>query len=125
MSTNCSTAPVTARTAGAPELMRFSAAASQARSCARVAVAASTSDAAPVAWAARSRRRVATAVAAAAKRAASAGTVGFGHVAGPLVVESGQPAGPDHRRVRNAGDHRHTTQNGARRVLDGPLVGRK
>ena len=73
MSTNWSTASPTARTAGAPSLMCFSAAPSQARSCASVAVAASTSDAAPVACAARSRSRSATAVAAAVNRAASAG----------------------------------------------------
>ncbi len=71
--TNCSTAPTTAPTAGLPSLIRFSAAPIQARSWASVAVVASTSDAAPEALAARSRSRVATAPAAAVKRATSAG----------------------------------------------------
>ncbi len=66
-------APPPRGTAGMPPLMRFSAAPSQARSCASVAVAASTSEAAPVACAARSRSRSATALAAAVNRAASAG----------------------------------------------------
>ena len=57
--------------------MRFSAAPSQARSCASVAVAASTSDAAPVACAARSRSRLATAVAAAREACGLGGAVGF------------------------------------------------
>ena len=55
-------------TAGAPPLICFSAAPSQARSWASEAVAASTSDAAPVACAARSRSRSATAAAAASNR---------------------------------------------------------
>ena len=87
--------------------MRFSAAPSHARSCASVAVAASTSDAAPVAWAARSRSRAATVAAAAVKRAASAGAVGFGDVAGPTSSSrDGSRPGRITGRVLNAGDDR-------------------
>ena len=93
--------------------MRFSAAPSQARSCASVAVAASTSEAAPVAWAARSRSRLATVAAASAKRASFGGAVGFLDV-GAGVVDRGQPARPDHRAVLNTGHDRHTPQHRAR-----------
>ena len=71
ISTNWSIAALTAPTAGAPSLMRFSAAPNQPRSCASVAVAASTSDAAPLALPARSRSRVATVAAASVKRCTS------------------------------------------------------
>ena len=110
---------------GCRSLMCFSAAPSQARSCASVAVAASTSDAAPVACAARSRSRLATAVAAAANRAGFGRAIAFLDVCRRCVVDDGQSAGPDHRRVLNTGDHRDTPQNGARRVLGGRGVGRK
>ena len=85
---------------GDPALMCFSAAPNHARSCASVAVAASTSDAAPVAWAARSRSRVATAPAAAVNRAASAGPFRLVDIGRGLdLVEYRNAAGPDHRSV--------------------------
>ena len=96
-STNWSTASPVARTAGLPSAIRFSAAPSQARSWASMAVAASTSEATPVAAAARSRSRSATAAAAAVKRAASASPVGLGDLATRVeIVQRGQPTGADH-----------------------------
>ena len=103
--------------------MCFSAAPSQARSCASVAVAASTSDAAPVACAARSRSRSATALAAAAKRAVlrrAIGLVDFGRRLG--LIEYRMPAGPDHWAVLDAGDNRNAMQNRASRNVGGLAI---
>ncbi len=116
MSTNWSTAPTTARTAGAPALIRFSAAPSQARSCASVAVAASTSDAEPVASAARSRSRSATAAAAAVNRCASAGRSASARSAVCLPIDLRQRAGPYHRAVSDAGDDGDTRTGRCRAV---------
>lgn len=76
ISTNWSAVATTARTAVMPSAMRLSVADAQARSCARVAVVASTSAAAPVARAARLRSRSATVTEAAAKRSRSPGRSG-------------------------------------------------
>ena len=100
--------------------MCFSAAPSQARSCASVAVAASTSDATPVAWAARSRSRVGHGVgrrgeARGLRRAI--GLVDLGR--GVDVLERREAAGPDHGAVLNPGDDRDALQNGACRRCGG------
>ena len=97
--------------------MCFSAAPSQARSCASVAVAASTSDAAPVAQpvgdglgrrgeAGRLRRAI--------------GLVDFGRRLG--LIEYRMPAGPDHWAVLDTGDNRNAMQNRASRNVGGLAI---
>ncbi len=92
-------------------LIRFSASRSQARSWASAAVVASTSEATPVAWAARSRSRSATAAAAALSRSTSPGRSALGeHIGGGH--RGGRPRSrPDHRGVGDPGHHRNAGQD--------------
>ena len=116
MSANFSTASAVARTAGVPILIHFSDSPSHARSWASCAVAASTSEADPVAWAARSRNRSATAAAAAenrassASRSASATSMALGH-----ELEYRMPARADDRRICDPWDNRNAGEDRAGR----------
>ena len=106
--------------------MRFSAAPSQARSCASVAVAASTSDAAPVACAARSRSRVGDGSGRRGEPGRLSGTVGLVHLGCRLSRRRAPAAGPaGSPAVLDAGDDGDAVQDRAGRQVGGLGVLRK
>ncbi len=113
-STNWATASAVARTAGMPSLMRFSAAPSQARSCASVAVAARTSEAEPVALAGTRAQPLGDGGRRGGEPCGLRVAVRLGHLAaGVELVEVGKPAGADDGCVPDAGNHRHPGEDGA------------